>query len=164
MGQGNEVKCRKCGHDRELNHRAHFMVGRYCNVLGCKCSGFEPEIAPSVCPKCGNPEGFDTFWRDGDDPHYACGKCGLREGENPKSKWPLTPETCPMCISHSVHVKEMHPSVSSEREKWIKLEGWVKDYRKSEILGNKLVDIEGGDVVIATILDKMTEIREALHG
>lgn len=33
------------------------------------------------CRKCGNPEGYDTFWRDGDDPHYACGKCGERESE-----------------------------------------------------------------------------------
>ena len=34
---------------------------------------------PTVCRKCGNKNGYDTFWRDGDDPHYACGGCGERE-------------------------------------------------------------------------------------
>jgi len=41
-----------------------------------------------ACRKCGNPDGYDTFWRDADDPHYACGRCGEREK-------PMTTENMP---------------------------------------------------------------------
>lgn len=85
---GIKPLCPKCG-SANLNDCG--MGGKTC--LDCQWVqgvGDNEELEP--CRKCGNPDGYGSFVRDGDDPQYCCSKCGEPENRAPEIK-----ESCPTC-------------------------------------------------------------------